>query len=548
MLLETSAGMSELDLVSLHESANERKMRGDQSGARDIYRAALQAQPQDRDIRVGLAEALMALEELEDAVLCWKGYFDDGMGPVPIGVHIRLATAYQRQHLYGEAELVLENCLRLHPSYRPASELLERIRSERSALYAVKAIALTGDQTARLLLPEGYVKFGSLGEAAVSIEAPADMKVSHLLIRRRNGREEQIMLSPTSGGEGRQELTVNLYGAETVGLLVAQQPLWLWTIGFEKLEQVVMGAEGWLFLGNDSNRSIELYRGTLLASDADLQGWDRYFAQVGPLMQRHNGVMLIAPAKEKVVPQFYPHERGAITLMDQIQALEGYRAVDALYPLELLRTPDAYPKVDTHWTEYGAFLALKLCLERWGIDIDLDAIFTFGDFQSAGDLGSKFTPQIMGNRRQMQGVAHGQSATFDFYNGIDTAGSVQTFSNRHAPVPGKLLIFGDSFITALMPMARNLFGQVVRHYSPAAPILSVVEDEQPDFLLLQSNERFLLRPAGIYATLEDSPLAHKLAVSDAAERDRLLRTINSKPADNIYSRFMRTRLESENVR
>jgi alginate O-acetyltransferase complex protein AlgJ len=61
------------------------------------------------------------------------------------------------------------------------------------------------------------------------------------------------------------------------GVRFAQKDFWLCRIDLKSRAEVLEGKSGWLFLDNDTNRSVDQFRGNFLLSNETIEAWSNYF-------------------------------------------------------------------------------------------------------------------------------------------------------------------------------------------------------------------------------------------------------------------------------
>jgi hypothetical protein len=493
-------------------------------------------------MRVAEAEAAMRQQSWETAIARWTSILAD-FEPPPIGAYVRLARAYAMIRDYENAERVIDLCLQRSPTYVTALDVKDTIMSEKSAIYNTKFEKILPDIDASLHHSSEGRKFIDLKNFSISVEIRNKRSASGFCVEYSDGRIVKQRVKPTPWRTSPAVLTatLDLRGAERLGLTSGKEDIWIWRVNTDKLLQVVTGTDNWLFLANDTNKSVDIYTGKYKISDVMLTGWQRFFERLSSFRQEIKTCFLVAPTKEQVHPEYYPYTRGAETAIDQLLGLRGFVSNAGMYPLEQLRAPQAYCKTDTHWTDYGAYVALTCCLEQFGLDVDLRHLHKFSYIDSVGDLGSKVSPAVVAPRSTLMRSSP-SSSILTYTNHIDTGGSVTTYTNEAAPIKGKLLIFGDSFSAPMMNLARDVFSAVTRIYSPASPIVEAVKFEEPTYIILQTNERFIVNNSIFYETLDQSLLMQKINKMGTEERNKRKHDILRSAARNIYSDFMLNRL------
>ena len=265
--------------------------------------------------------------------------------------------------------------------------------------------------------------------------------------------------------------------------------------------KVLHGTEGWLFLDNDSNRSVDQFTGRLLLDERALDQWQAYLDQglalAASVRARH--ALVIAPSKEQVLPLHYPHPRAPLTVVDQVLALARpeHCVVDGAAVLAAQPSPEAcFMRTDTHWTDRGALQAVLAAIEALGYDVGLaQAAFASDNYRvirNAGDLGLKFDPPVDAPTEFLVGHSPYEGARFD--NRLPNFGRVMIFEQADAPLDESLLMFGASSGYTMLKYLMRLFRRCVFVHSAGHVDPALVRHEQPGALLLQSNGRFLVEP------------------------------------------------------
>src|SRR5688572_26872367 len=175
------------------------------------------------------------------------------------------------------------------------------------------------------------------------------------------------------------------------------------------MEKVVRGRDGWLFLHRDTNRSMDQMAGVLRLTGLQLRRW-RILLELRTAWLERLGIpyfMLIVPNAASVYPEQMPEGFAAVEdrpisqLVGHLEESGSFARV--ILPLEELlaakRERLTYIPTDTHWNEYGAFVAYERLLdemEQRGVDLrrvhigDLEIV----EHERRGDLGVKVEPPM----------------------------------------------------------------------------------------------------------------------------------------------------------
>ncbi|TPG40271.1 hypothetical protein EAH89_28955 [Roseomonas nepalensis] len=270
--------------------------------------------------------------------------------------------------------------------------------------------------------------------------------------------------------------------------------------------KVLRGQGGYLFLQNDSNAVLEQVQGRRILSAEELDLWEHFFLGVDAAAFKNGAhvLYLIAPNKECVFAEALPSgiavsENRPVRQVQALAARLDLRATRIIYPLEAMRRAKAdvatYPKGDSHWSDYGASLALDAVYEAIGLD-NLAAGSSPGpdafqvEYRNA-DLLSKLggvcvEEQPVLRRRPAARVVHD--------NGILNTGRRRELRPAARPAAsGHLLMLHDSFGEWLIPPLAENFASTTAVWN-ASLAESMLEQEQPDVLLFERAERFLVVP------------------------------------------------------
>lgn len=280
-----------------------------------------------------------------------------------------------------------------------------------------------------------------------------------------------------------------------------REVFWAASISFQDALQVIEGSDGWLFLDNDTNRSVDQYTGVLQLDPSALRLWRTYLAECRVLAARQGArhALVVAPSKEEVLRHRYPHARAATTVLDQVRAVTQSQDhfVDGAAVLSAHPEPEQlFKRTDTHWTDRGAMLAVLAVLEAMGVGSTWARECLAGDTYRmepyAGDLGVKLLPPRKAPTEFLDGPAPEAGAVLD--NRLPNIGRVLVFECAQAPYEGTLLMFGASSGYPMLKYLKRLFGRLVFVHSAGHVDRHIVEHERPAALLLQSNGRFLVQP------------------------------------------------------
>ena len=262
--------------------------------------------------------------------------------------------------------------------------------------------------------------------------------------------------------------------------------------------KVLEGKAGWLFLDNDTNGSVDQYRGRLLLTDEGVAGWQQYLAGFHSLARQHDAreAVLVAPSKESVMgPRYHPFEEGKGGPISQLLSLP--EASRFIYPVPELSAlgDDAFIQTDTHWAQQGAMAAAKALAFALGFDkAAVEKVFASDKYQErklTGDLGSKLSPERQCTINALCSFNYNKHRYFD--NGLPNFGRLLVLAYGKALMPGTCLIFGSSSSYSMFNYLSRLFKHVVFVHSAGSLDPKLVAAVHPSYLVVQTNARFVVQ-------------------------------------------------------
>lgn len=339
------------------------------------------------------------------------------------------------------------------------------------------------------------------------------------------------------------EFYVELGKSLKIGALTGAESLWIAEISCDSFG-VLKGYDGYLFLDNDTNKSLSQYKGELPIDSDNLEAWGHYFSKIESEEKALYGksLFLIAPGKEYIFPDKYPVARQGLSTLDQF--LCTFAKDYFVNPIKELSAERnyTYSKVDTHWTHFGAKVAAETVCKRLGVDF-FEPAHSYSFSKISGDLGSKVLPV------QLERIPNLDSPHVDacriFDNRIGNRGRIHIYHNPAAASPKSCVIFGDSFSTTLAPQLVGTFQRLVHVFSGADIDWRIVEHEKPDFVIAEITTRFLIKAPYLNFSI-DSELSRKYSAMGKAKRDVELAKLlaYTDPSVEIYKQICLTALHA----
>ncbi len=285
--------------------------------------------------------------------------------------------------------------------------------------------------------------------------------------------------------------------------------------------KVMRGRNGRLFLDNDTNLVIAQHRGQLRFSDAQLRQW-RFVLETRVAWLKNRGAdhyFLVAPNAHSVYPEDLPPEhemsedRPIIQLMEYLEARKSYATLT--YPLDELvaeRQQCMFGKTETHWSEFGAFVAYerlaKEIAERHAIHLVTREDLRVIEKDFVGDLGIKVEPAQSAPLVFVDVQPSQAELVAD--NRVMNQGRRIEYRSTAAP-ECRCLVYGDSFAHRIVPFIAESFSHTVSAHISTLDY-ELVERERPDLVIGVMNERFLISvPDDLTAQSLDDLAAEKQA-------------------------------------
>ncbi|HIE24783.1 MAG TPA: hypothetical protein EYP74_02155, partial [Anaerolineales bacterium] len=138
-------------------------------------------------------------------------------------------------------------------------------------------------------------------------------------------------------------------------------------IGDRVFPKVLVGEEGWLFYTGEKN--MDDYQNIIPFSDEELAHIQINLDALSEEYEEKGITLLVVvpPSKPSIYPEYIPKEIpvfGSETRLDQLVAYldeNGNTSIMDFRPLliDAKKERDVYYKTDTHWNEYGSYIAYK---------------------------------------------------------------------------------------------------------------------------------------------------------------------------------------------
>jgi hypothetical protein len=270
-------------------------------------------------------------------------------------------------------------------------------------------------------------------------------------------------------------------------------------------DDVIVGDNGWLFyIGHENNDEDPLadYAGTNLYSQEELEliAANMIAARDFLASQGKEFVITMIPNKSRVYSEYMPDMCGPVNeecrLNQVYQYLSENTDLTIVSPYsDILKYKEAHPetqlyfKYDTHWNNFGAYVAAQSIARVWGFEMpDLDTVehvyansdtYDLARMINMGDYLKEQAPvatAYSGHMAKVEILADGMSFTGTVESGIADE--------------RKLFMIGDSFSALLFPYLACHFNSsksdMYYNYNYTS-----LEEYDPDVVIFECVERYL---------------------------------------------------------
>ncbi|WP_414828629.1 alginate O-acetyltransferase AlgX-related protein [Alteromonas sp. H39] len=284
----------------------------------------------------------------------------------------------------------------------------------------------------------------------------------------------------------------------TINLLHESEITPLYKCNIKGAFEVIEGENGWLYLDNDTNKSVEQFQGKVKLTRAAKKEWINYMRDFTALTESLNipSCFLVAPSKEYVVTENYPIGEFKNTPLQQLEKIM-IKGFPLLVPSESLKkyVKPTFRVCDTHWNAHGAMVAtLEMCAH---LNLDAEEIkshFSEDVYETkevGGDLGAKLFPPKTHPESILTSHNYRDYVLYD--NALPNFGRLIHISNSNAMLNKTLIFFGSSSAYSMFNYVYRIFRNTVFFHTAGSIDKSVLEKISPDYLVAQSNARFLVR-------------------------------------------------------
>lgn len=275
-------------------------------------------------------------------------------------------------------------------------------------------------------------------------------------------------------------------------------------MGGSPSRQVIVGKDGWLFYNGEG--TIEDFRCITKFDATSLAKWGQTLEKRRLWLERQGirYIYMIAPNKSTVygefMPDAYTRVRASSGLDDMVEYLKKNTRVTVVDSRQAFLAAKSrqrlYLKTDTHWNQYGAFLAyseIMKPLSAWFPSLRAKTLEDFTIETNKGN-GGDLTALIGGTEFIKDDFPvlkpkDGSSLKLDGIN--DKAKSPLTVTRPDNRLP-RAIFFRDSFFSSVAPFIANHFSYSCYYWdywNSTTPIEEMIHTHQPDIVIEEVVER-----------------------------------------------------------
>ncbi|MCP5106484.1 MAG: hypothetical protein GY950_24075 [bacterium] len=284
--------------------------------------------------------------------------------------------------------------------------------------------------------------------------------------------------------------------------------------GISGVPMVLAGKEGWLFMDKMETQpgTVEYFRSVRLFSRKELLHWKQVLEQRRQWLAARgiSYLFVIVPNKNSIYPEKMPERIRKVrpySRMDQLVSyLKKHSAVpvaDARKALVKAKTDyPAYSRTDTHWNDYGAYIAYREIMKYVARCFKEVEPLPFSRFnvgtknRSGGDLAQMLSLHREVLREDIILLRPEPPLTFDG-GGLGKISRYvrQGYTQCNTARLPNIMVVHDSFYKKLKPYLSASFSRVLyiwdwnMNFYP-----DIIEREKPKLVIDEMAERFLMNP------------------------------------------------------
>ena len=271
-------------------------------------------------------------------------------------------------------------------------------------------------------------------------------------------------------------------------------------------KQVIFGKNGWLFYSGDGE--IEDFRGITKYDAKTLEKWAKTLEMKRIWLEKRGirYLFVVLPNKSSIYGEFLPDSYNRVRettaldeLLEYLKKHTRVKVVDVREALLAAKSKErVYHRTNTHWNEYGAFIAYRQIMKpviQWFPSLEIQTVDDYlieKKIGGGGDLadmigGTEFIKEEYINLKPLD------NHSLKIKDIGDISKSPITFDQDNSSFP-RALIFRDSFFSSVAPFLAGHF-QHSKYYwqswDTSTPIEEIVSSQKPDIVIEEIVERMV---------------------------------------------------------
>jgi len=277
-------------------------------------------------------------------------------------------------------------------------------------------------------------------------------------------------------------------------------------LGYSPSKQVIIGKNGWLFYAAEGE--MEDFRGISKYDATTLEKWAKTL-EIKRIWLEKQGVrylFVVAPNKSTIYGEFLPGSYNRVRKSTALDELVHYlkthtkvEVVDMRPALFAAKTRErVYHKTDTHWNEYGAFIAYRQIMQsivQWFPSLRIKSFDEYlierkmgGSLGLASMIGgTDFIKEEHINLKPLVG------SLLKIGDINDSAKSPVVYSQNESSLP-RVIVFRDSFFSSVAPFFAEHFQYSRYYWHPwitSTPIEEMISSQKPNIIIEEVVERYV---------------------------------------------------------
>ncbi len=244
--------------------------------------------------------------------------------------------------------------------------------------------------------------------------------------------------------------------------------------------KVVKGLNGWYFLGNSYNNTLNNAFGRNYFNTDDMQEISRRISEIQTYLNSQDIAfyVVVPPNKNSIYKEYLPyqfkqHKSKLNVLKTYLKEQINFEIIDLTEPL-LAQKQDhqLYHKTDSHWNDYGAFIGYRETLKIINNNFNIPTV-------SLEDYNTHIEAIEQGDIIKMINLNLDESTL------IFSKKTVETNSVEQRP---KLVMHHDSFSYIWMPYFNESFNDII-YLQDYVIHKEQIKKEKPDLIIFEIVER-----------------------------------------------------------